>query len=311
MRTEPRASRYLRATALARGTIPVLLVSGAIACGPIATAGPGCSPVRTGLALPPELKESSGVAVSLRHPGIFWTHNDAGSALFAVDSEGAILRRYLLDRRLRDWEDIAVSMCADGGSCLYMADLGDNYEERQTQNHPINLLRTVEPDPSDRASGDTLQTEAFPVRLPDGERDIEAMMVLPGERIYFVTKGRNHAVTVYRYPPPLRPDTVVLEEVQRLTERARILPRQVTGGAVSPRGGVLALRTYGVLQFYLMAGDTLAVMEDGLVNLRTLQEAQGEGVGIGLDGQVVLTSEGGPVGGPGGMTFLRCDLPGL
>jgi hypothetical protein len=60
-----------------------------------------------------------------------------------------------------------------------------------------------------------------------------------------------------------------------------------------------------------MAGDTLAVMEDGLVNLRTLQEAQGEGVGIGLDGQVVLTSEGGPVGGPGGMTFLRCDLPGL
>jgi len=70
VRTEPRASRYLRATALARGTIPVLLVSGAIACGPIATAGPGCSPVRTGLALPPELKESSGVAVSLRHPGI-------------------------------------------------------------------------------------------------------------------------------------------------------------------------------------------------------------------------------------------------
>ena len=66
MRTEPRASRYLRATALARGTIPVLLVSGAIACGPIATAGPGCSPVRTGLALPPELNESSGVAVSLR-----------------------------------------------------------------------------------------------------------------------------------------------------------------------------------------------------------------------------------------------------
>ena len=60
-----------------------------------------------------------------------------------------------------------------------------------------------------------------------------------------------------------------------------------------------------------MAGDTLAVMEDGLVNLRTLQEAQGEGVGIGLDGQVVLTSEGGPAGGPGGMTFLRCDFPGL
>jgi hypothetical protein len=248
--------------------------------------------------------------VSLRHPGVFWTHNDAGSVLFGMDGEGAVLTRYPLDRRMWDWEDIGVSSCADGGSCLYLADLGDNYEERETHD-PIFLLRAAEPDPATKPDGDTLRTEVFPIRLPDGERDIEALMVLPGERIFVVSKGRNHAVTVYRYPPPLRPDTVVLEEVQRLTERARILPRQVTGGAVAPRGGVLALRTYEVLQFYVMSGDTLAIMEDGLVNLRTLQEAQGEGVGIGLDGQVVLTSEGGPAGGPAGMSFLKCELPGL
>jgi hypothetical protein len=173
------------------------------------------------------------VAVSLRYPGVFWTHNDAGSVVFALDGEGELLARYPLDRRMYDWEDIAVSMCGEGDSCLYMADLGDNYEERETQNVPVRLLRASEPDPRAKANGETLVTESFPIRLPDGERDIEALLVLPGERVYAVTKGRNHPVTVYRYPPPLRADTVVLEEVQRLTQRARILPRQVTGGAVS------------------------------------------------------------------------------
>jgi hypothetical protein len=173
------------------------------------------------------------VAVSLRYPGVFWTHNDAGSVVFALDGEGELLARYPLDRRMYDWEDIAVSMCGEGDSCLYMADLGDNYEERETQNVPVRLLRASEPDPRAKANGETLVTESFPIRLPDGERDIEALLVFPGERVYAVTKGRNHPVTVYRYPPPLRADTVALEEVQRLTQRARILPRQVTGGAVS------------------------------------------------------------------------------
>jgi hypothetical protein len=39
-------------------------------------------------------------------------------------------------------------------------------------------------------------------------------------------------------------------------------------------------------------------------------EAQGEGVGMGLDGLVALTSEGGPGGGPGALVLLRCDVSG-
>lgn len=73
----------------------------------------------------------------------------------------------------------------------------------------------------------------------------------------------------------------------------------------------MALRTYEPLQFYLMTGDTLAPMDSGLVNRRTFQESQDEAVGLGLDGMVVLTSEGGAAGGPAGMTFMRCQLPGL
>jgi hypothetical protein len=205
---------------------------------------------------------------------------------------------------LRDWEDVAVAGCPQAGSCLYLADLGDNYEERPF----AHILRVPEPDP---ARPDTLHPEVFPVRLPQGARDIEALLVLPGERVLAVTKGRNHAVTIYRYPGALRPDTVTLEEVQRLSDGPRILPRQVTGGAVSPRGGLVALRTYESVQFYRVAADTLVPVDGGLVNLRPIREPQGEGVGIGPEGLVVLASEGGPAGAAGSLSFMRCRIEGL
>ncbi|HSW28868.1 MAG TPA: hypothetical protein VLH75_05145 [Longimicrobiales bacterium] len=277
----------------------------ALACGPVSTGGgPGCQPSLTAVRLADDIQEASGVAASLRHSGIFWTHNDAGSVLFAVDGAGAVVARFPIRPSLRDWEDVAVAGCPQGGSCLYLSDLGDNYEERTFG----EILRVSEPDP---AEPDTLRAEVFPVRLPEGARDIEALLVLPGERILAITKGRNHAVTVYRYPGALRADTVTLEEVQRLSDGPRILPRQVTGGAVSPRGGLVALRTYESLQFYRIVADTLVPVEGGLVNLRPLLESQGEGVGIGLDGSVVLASEGGPAGAPGSLSFMRCQIDGI
>ncbi len=255
--------------------------------------------------LPEALSESSGVAVSLRHPGLYWTHGDGGSDLFAVDRQGTVLARFPVSPLTRDWEDLALSSCHDGGSCLYLADLGDNYEERPF----ARILRVAEPDPA--ASGASLHADVFPVRFPDGARDVEALLVLPGERVLVVTKGRNDPVTVYRYPGPLRADTVGLEEIQRLSDDPPVLPREVTGGSVAPGGGLAALRTYESLQFYDVRSDTLVPVRGGLVNLRPLGEAQGEGVGIGPGGEVVLTSEGGPLGGPGSMSMVRCRLEGL
>jgi hypothetical protein len=241
--------------------------------------------------------------VSLRHPGVFWTHGDDERILHAVGPEGESLARQPLSVQPTDWEDIALASCGEAEFCLYLADTGDNAEAREL----VRILRVAEPEPT---GSDTLILEAFPVRFPDGPRDVEALLVLPGERIILVTKGRNHPPTVYRYPGPLRPDTVVLETVQQLGEAPRLLPRQITGGAVAPGGRIVALRTYESLQFYRLPADTLEELADGLVNLRSLGEAQGEGVGIGLDGLVALTSEGGPPRGPGSFVLLKCALPG-
>jgi len=282
------------------------------ACEPTTTASLNCQSTTTTISLPEELEETSGVTVSLSQPDVFWTHNDDGSVLTAMNSVGEIISRIRIRPSLTDWEDIATSSCAGGKSCLYLADTGDNLERRSAGD--ISIRRLEEPDldsPNFRATLNQqipeFDTDVFPVRLPDGPRDIEALLVLPGEDIYVSTKGRNGPVAIYRYPPPLRPDTVTLELVQELSPGARVIPRQVTGGSVSPEGDILALRTYESLQFFEFVADTLVPIKDGHIDLRSLLEAQGEGIAIGPGGLLVLTSEA--VGEtPPQMNLMHCNL---
>lgn len=290
---------------------PVLALVG-IACAPIATAGPGCSETGPAVVLPDVLSETSGAAVSRADPGVIWTQVDERAELYAVDARGTLLATFPIRRREpvegrewpdRDWEDMELAPCGEGHSCLYFADTGDNQERRPDGS--ARIVRVTEPDPEDPGP---LEADVFPVRLPDGARDVEALFVLPGERVHLVTKGRRHAVTVYRYPGPLRADTVTLEEVQRLSNGPRSLLDQVTGASASEDGSVVAVRTYQALELFEVRADTLARRPSGVVNLRSLQEIQGEAVALGPDGLVALTSEGGPLGGPASMRLLRCRI---
>jgi len=60
------------------------------ACGPITTASLNCQSTTPSISLSEELEETSGVAVSLSQPDIFWTHNDDGSVLTAIGSDGPV-----------------------------------------------------------------------------------------------------------------------------------------------------------------------------------------------------------------------------
>ncbi len=255
--------------------------------------------------LPPDLQETSGIAPSPTRPGVYWTHNDGDSELYAVGPSGSVLGRFPLSVRPRDLEDIAAAECAEGGPCLYLADTGDNEERRADGD--ARILRVAEPDPAARG---VLTVDVFPVRFPEGARDVEAIFVLPGGRVHLVSKGRSHAVTVYRYPGPLRPGVVTLEEVQRLTSGAQSLLDQVTGASATALGGLVAIRTYRALSFFRVVDGALAPLAGGIVNLRPLEEIQGEGVGLGQGGLVLLTSEGGPLGGPAALSMLRCGVRG-
>ncbi len=220
--------------------------------------------------------------------------------MLALDRDGEIQARIRVDARNRDWEALDRGRC-EAGSCLYIADTGDNDLTRGR----IELYRMLEPELS---RDKKIRPERFRMRLPDGPRDIEAMFVLPGEQIYLVTKGRHHPVTVYHYPPPLRSDTVItLVEIQKLTERTQSLPGMVTGASASEDGSLIAIRRYSSLEFFRLVDGRLQPIEGASLSLVGLREPQGEAVALGPGGAVALTSER-DGSRRAVMTLLRCTL---
>src|SRR3989442_13746056 len=103
----------------------------------------------------PRLIESSGVAVSHTYRGVLWTHNDSGDGpyLYATDLRGTDRGALLVPgAQAIDWEDIALGPCPvsfllQAGSCLYLADTGDNLEFRPV----VKVYAIQEPPPPERA----------------------------------------------------------------------------------------------------------------------------------------------------------------
>jgi len=243
------------------------------------------SPAVTGF-LPAPLEEASGLAISEQHPGIFWMIEDHGQPLLhAVDSTGRILGQvHVTGAQMSNWEDLALARC-ESGTCLYIADIGDNLRRRGT----IHIYRVTEPDPSSAA---TEPAREFTLRYPDAPHDAEVLFVLPDERLFIVTKGRSEPITVYRVPP-LSQDTLVLEPVQHLSPSFVQLPDMVTGASATLDGVHIALRTYRSVQVYTFESDTLKPLLAEGVDLSGLHEPQGEGVGLRNDGVLFLNSEQG------------------
>ena len=271
-----------------------------------------CSAITRVADLPVELAEASGAVFSRATDGLIWTHNDSGTdpVLYGVDTLGAITRRVPVDiaadmSGIRDWEDIAVGPCATG-QCLYIADVGDNAAARDV----VRIIRIPEPDPQSNSTndpGDDMQADAFYFRYPDGPRDAEALFILPDGRLNIVTKGRSGPVALFRYPGPLRGDTVTLEHVRDFTAGLVQLPDQVTGAAASPDGQRVAIRTYSWLYLYPVDRDGVPEGDGARVDLTPAGESQGEAVAWRGDGTLFLLGEKGFDGKAGALARLSCQ----
>ena len=263
-------------------------------------APPQCQP-GAALVRVPELPEGSGLAASRRTPGRFWSHNDSGDAvLFALDSNGRVTGRLALPgAKVDDWEAVAVGSCPSG-SCIYLADIGDNDATRKQ----ITIYRVAEPA---AASGPVQVTDVFYATYPDRAHDAEALLVTDDGRLHIVTKGDTGPVSLYRFPTELQSGTMRLERVGG--PRLPAGNDRITDGAVSPDGRWVVLRTEQQLMFYrtadLLSGNW---REAGRVALATLGEPQGEGVTFGADNSLYLMSEGGGKRQPGAFARLTCTL---
>ncbi|MBA3968550.1 MAG: hypothetical protein H0X52_00435 [Gemmatimonadetes bacterium] len=266
-------------------------------------AGAVCSVAAASRPLPDDVHESSGVAVSRQHAGIFWTHNDSGDPIIhAINVEGQSAGRVrVTGARVEDWEDIALAPCP-GGDCLYIADIGDNNAKRPS----ITVYRVPEPTPGD---AQTRPAEALQASYPDGAHDAEAMFVHNGQ-IYILTKGETGPVALYRFPASAQPgQTSRLERVREFASNDVKRKERITGADASPDGRWIAVRTLRNLALYPAAdfvGSGEQVPRE--MDLKELKEAQGEGIGFAPDGALVLTSEGGKKKDPATFARLTCTL---
>jgi hypothetical protein len=275
---------------------------------PAIHSGEVCHDLQRVAALPPQLREASGVTFSRSHAHVLWVHNDSEGtpSLYAIDTNGALLADIELPAAgsQADWEDIASGPCPQG-ECLYIGDVGDNLHDRDDR----AILRLPEPNP--RSAGTAGPVERFPVVYPDARRDAEAIFITADTVVFIISKGRSGPVTLYRYPPPFRPnERVVLEKVQELTPGLVQLPDLVTGAAAARGGELVAVRTYTRLQLYRFDGSRLTPLRDGPgFDLTSLAEPQGEGITLSDDGTVYLVSEAGLERGPAPLSRLTCPLP--
>lgn len=172
------------------------------------------------------LVEASGLAQTA--DGLLWSHNDSGdiAQLFAFDEDGTDRGQFpLAGAPDGDWEDLA-----QDGDTLYVGDIGQNGGAR-----PTSTIYVV-PEPSGEATW-----TSFELVFPDGDAlDSNTMMVDPvtGD-LYLIANELDGTWAVYRGAAPFADgDLVPLTKVTPLA-----LPAAPTGGAFSPLGDKLAVRT--------------------------------------------------------------------
>ncbi|WP_408994325.1 WD40 repeat domain-containing protein [Streptomyces sp. 1268] len=224
MRSYPTGPAGTRAAALAAA---LLLLAGA---GP-AVADDG-RPDRDFTIEDPRITESSGLAASRAHPGVYWTHNDSddGPYVFAVDSRTGKTLATITMRGVGEPRDVeGISVGPDGD--IYVGDIGDNLDGAWSH---VWIYRFPEPKELRDATVTAVQ---YDVKYADGARNAEALMVHPKTgRVYIASKNEDGGGL---YEGPAKLTAGAANTFRRVDE----VP-WVTDGAFSPDGKRLVLRSY-------------------------------------------------------------------
>jgi hypothetical protein len=230
----------------------------------------------------PRITESSGLAVSRRHPGVYYTHNDSGGSplVFAIGSDGRTLATFTLaGATARDWEGMAVGEDEQGRPALFVADIGDNLGGAWPH---VTVYRVPEPS---RLSDQTLRATAFRLKYEDGPRNAETVMVNPRtNRLYVASKLFSGAL----YEAPARLRATGFNTLRKIGRA----PALATDGAFAPDGRSLVIRTYFFAQVYSF-DDGAEEKTRPLRKVGLPGQEQGESIAYSADGRSLLAgSEG-------------------
>jgi hypothetical protein len=271
-------------------------------------------PVEAG-ELPKGVGEASGLAVSRREAGVYWTHNDSGGApvLQAMAADGKARGTVWIEGvKNVDWEDMA-SFTLEGRAWLLVADVGDNQSGRS------DCVLHVIAEPESAQLREAVDRDvplvakvawSTAVVYPDGPRDCEAVAVDAAEgRVYLLAK---RVVPHGLYSLPLRPKPGAAPVAERVGELGAfpgaegaelLLPMptgryrgQPTGMDFAADGTAAVVVTYGEPYVYPKFADETwaqALARPG-VRLAPHWLSQAEAVCFGGDDgrEIVVTSEG-------------------
>ncbi|GAA5160137.1 hypothetical protein [Amycolatopsis sacchari] len=213
--------------------------------------------------------------------------NDGGSKVqvFVLGRDCAVQRVISNPLDPYDVEDLA--RASDG--TLWLSDTGDNDKKRET----VALVALT---PQGKAT-------LYRLTYPDGQHDVEALLLDPKGTPYLVTKTPFGDSGIYRPAGALKsPGPTPLEKVGSLDFRTTDTPGGpvagfgsvlVTGGAVSADGKVVALRTYTDAYLYPAPdGDVAAALKRSPVRVPLPNEKQGEALAFEPDGTLLSGGEG-------------------
>ncbi|CAN5852697.1 hypothetical protein BH20ACT6_BH20ACT6_15140 [soil metagenome] len=226
----------------------------------------------------PRITESSALSVSPADSGLLYTVNDSGHdpIVFVVErASGKVVGTTLLeglDPEVVDPEAMAVQ-----GDTLWVGDTGDNGNRRDD----VALYALPVPGRGNH----TVRPDAYPLRYPDGNPDVEALLMAPdGGGGWLVTKevlgGEVLALPAdMQAGQPVEPEPVPGVSV----------PGLVTDATMLPDGKGAVVRLYGKALVYRLPDWSKVATVD------LPSQQQGESITVLPDGTTLLAgSEGSP-----------------
>jgi hypothetical protein len=246
------------------------------------------------------LLEASGIAASRKNPGYFWVTNDSdvqGPMLYLIDSLGKGKKEYMLQGATqRDWEDIAVVGESDGSATVYVADIGDNFQDNTK--YTIYWFKDLKI----TSNSYTVLTDINKItfQLPDGFRDMETMLVDQQSKDIFLISKRENNKRLYKIAAAkvVNGANLTAEYLQDLsfsvpfTNDPKIQQAYyITGGSISPDNSEILIRNYiGIYYWKRKTGESIpeALLRSAKAVPYKL-EPQGEGVSFAHDGSGYYT----------------------
>ncbi|USQ88971.1 WD40 repeat domain-containing protein [Streptomyces phaeoluteigriseus] len=252
---------------------PFALLAGALLVGALAAPASAADGDQSFTIEDPRITESSGLAASRQHPGIYWTHNDSddGPYLYAVDgSTGKTVARLTLTGigTPRDVEAISIGP----GNRIYVGDIGDNLGGTW----PYVWIYEL-PEPKELANA-TVRATQYVVTYSDGARDAESLFVHPRTgRLYIIDKKEDGG-HLYEAPAKLSASG------KNVFRPVAPIELWATDAALSPDGERLAVRGYfGGIDYDWNGG-----VPKRLGRLDVPLQRQGESVTFSADGSKLM-----------------------